>query len=123
MAEFSSKRHRLAREIECELDQLARVADIARRLSALSEAERRPWDAAAASKYVADLFLGFENLCKRRNRGLESDSEKKVDMCNVVHRRKAKARSARKRQKRLEERLRQKSIDLGKGVEESSDGE
>jgi hypothetical protein len=70
MAEFSSRRHRLAREIACELDQLARVADISRRLSALSEADRRPWDAAAASKYVADLFLGFENLCKRRYRYL-----------------------------------------------------
>ena len=70
MAEFSSRRHRLVREIELELNQLERVADIAGRLTAQSEADRRPWDAAAASKYVADLFLGFENLCKRRYRYL-----------------------------------------------------
>jgi hypothetical protein len=70
MAESSSRQHRLSREIECELAQLARVADMAGRLAAVPESERRPWDAAAASKYVADLFLGFENLCKRRYRYL-----------------------------------------------------
>jgi hypothetical protein len=70
MAECSSKRRRLAREIECELGLLQRVAEMASRLAALTPEERRPWDSAAAAKYVADLFLGLENLCKRRYRYL-----------------------------------------------------
>lgn len=32
----------------------------------MPEAERRPWDAAAAGKFIADLSAGLENLCKRR---------------------------------------------------------
>ena len=35
-------------------------------LAAVPVSERRPWDVAAAAKYVADLSLGLENLCKRR---------------------------------------------------------
>ena len=70
MEKSSSRRRRLVREIAYELDQLQRVAQTAAELSALSEQERRPWDAAAAAKYVADLYLGFENLCKRRYRYL-----------------------------------------------------
>jgi len=71
MAESFSKRRRLEREIELELDQLRRVAEMAGKLAELEPDERRPWDSAAAAKYVADLFLGLENLCKRRYRYLD----------------------------------------------------
>jgi len=56
----------LVEEVRHELQQLKQVADIAGRLAALPEAERRPWDSAAAAKFVADLVIGLENLCKRR---------------------------------------------------------
>ena len=71
MAQSSSKLRRLEREIALELDQLGRVAEMAGKLAALTPDERRPWDSAAAAKYVADLFLGLENLCKRRYRYLD----------------------------------------------------
>jgi len=71
MDESSSRQLRLVREIDCELQQLERVAEVAAQISALGESERRPWDSAAAAKYVADLFLGLENLCKRRLRYLD----------------------------------------------------
>lgn len=61
---------RIVREIEHELRQLERVAEIAICLSQVSESERQPWDSAAASKYISDVFLGLENLCKRRMRSL-----------------------------------------------------
>ena len=63
-------KQQLAREIEFELDQLRRSAETAAQLTAVSPDQRRPWDAAAAAKYIADLFNGFENLCKRRCRYL-----------------------------------------------------
>jgi uncharacterized protein YutE (UPF0331/DUF86 family) len=62
----SSKKARLAEEVNYELEQLQRLADSARELTAVPESERRPWDAAAAAKYVSDLCAGLENLCKRR---------------------------------------------------------
>jgi len=59
-------REKLTSEVRCELDHLRRTAAQAERLLALPAAERREWDAVAAAKYVADLWLGLENLCKRR---------------------------------------------------------
>jgi hypothetical protein len=83
MEESSSKLRKLKREVEFELEQLRRIAKLAEALAAVPSEERRPWDAAAAAKYVSDLFLGFENLCRRRYRymsvsepsGPESHSE------------------------------------------------
>lgn len=57
---------RLRQEIRFELEQLRRVAQQAAQLSAVPAGERHPWDSAAAAKYVHDLALGLENLCKRR---------------------------------------------------------
>jgi len=59
-------RERLAAEMDCEFDHLRRLAGQAEELARVPSAERRPWDAAAAAKYLADLSLGLENLCKRR---------------------------------------------------------
>ena len=61
---------KLVREIRYELDQLQRVANVAAELASVPPPERRAWDAAAAAKYVTDLSLGLENLCKRRCRYL-----------------------------------------------------
>lgn len=61
---------RLREEIHYELDQLREVAALAQRLSRLPVTDRRPWDSAAAAKYVFDLVLGLENLWKRRCRAL-----------------------------------------------------
>jgi hypothetical protein len=60
-------RDRLREEVRFELDQLRRVAEVARELADVPEAERRPWDAAAAAKYIFDLAMSLENLCKRRH--------------------------------------------------------
>jgi len=60
-------------QIEFELDQLQGVASLAAQLSSMDENERRPWDAAAAAKIVADLPAGLENLCKRRMKYLEQE--------------------------------------------------
>jgi len=65
------KRDKLKREIVCELDQLRRVAELSSKLSQVPADRRDPWDAAAAAKFVADLFLGLENLCKRRYKHLD----------------------------------------------------
>jgi hypothetical protein len=59
-------RERLTVELRCELDHLRQVAGRARRLIALPASDRREWDTVAAAKFVADLWLGLENLCKRR---------------------------------------------------------
>lgn len=59
-------KERLALELGCEFDHLRTLAEQAEALAGVPEVERRPWDAAAAAKYVSDLWLGFENLCKRR---------------------------------------------------------
>jgi hypothetical protein len=61
---------KLRAEVAYELDQLEQVADLATRLAALPAVDRRPWDAAAAAKYVYDLVLGLESLCRRRNAAL-----------------------------------------------------
>lgn len=61
---------RIANEIHFEIEQMQEVASLAVALSAVPENERRPWDVAAAAKFVADFFLGLENLCKRRYRFL-----------------------------------------------------
>ena len=59
-------RGEVAEEIAFELGQLRQVAEVASRLSAVAPEQRRPWDSAAAAKYITDLVLGLENLCKRR---------------------------------------------------------
>ncbi|MBI4560184.1 MAG: hypothetical protein HY706_21540 [Candidatus Hydrogenedentes bacterium] len=56
----------LIEEIRWELSQLRRLATVAAELAALPEAQRDPWDTAAAAKYAADVFNGLENLWKRR---------------------------------------------------------
>ena len=53
-------------EVQCELDQLRALAEQSQRLATAPEDERREWDAVAAAKYVADIWLAVENLCKRR---------------------------------------------------------
>ena len=58
-------RSRLAAEIEYEVGQLRKLAEHARQLSAIPEGERRPWDAAAAAKYIADISHALENMCRR----------------------------------------------------------
>ena len=59
---------KLAAEVTQELDQLRLVAEHAAELGRVPANERRPWHAAAAAKYAADLAGGLENLCKRRCR-------------------------------------------------------
>jgi len=67
------KSPKIVREIEHELQQLDRVAEVAVRLAEVPASRRKPWDSAAASKYISDVFLGLENLCKRRFRHLGRD--------------------------------------------------
>jgi len=57
---------KLAEEVRLQLAQLRQVAGVAADLANLPVGQRRPWDAAAAAKYISDLTLGVENLCKRR---------------------------------------------------------
>ena len=59
-------KEKLIAEIEYETAQLRNLAEHAGQLAAAPAQERRPWDVAAAAKYIADLWLGLENLCKRR---------------------------------------------------------
>ena len=66
MAKFCTKKAELAEEIRYELEQLRLLAAAAKELAAAAEQERRPWDAAAAAKYISDLCAGLENLWKRR---------------------------------------------------------
>jgi len=61
---------RLVQEIKYELGQLRQLGETAGQLSAIKASERRSWDSAAAAKYISDLVLGLENLCKRRNAAL-----------------------------------------------------
>jgi hypothetical protein len=61
---------KLAKEVEYEVKQLRTLAAFARELAAAPEGERRPWDAAAAAKYAADVCHGLENLCRRRYKAL-----------------------------------------------------
>lgn len=66
MQRFSMKKEKLKREILFELDQLKNLASQAEGLFLWPAEHRRPWDAAAAAKYVSDLVLCLENMCKRR---------------------------------------------------------
>jgi len=62
---------KLALEIQCELDQLRALAQQSSRLLAVTPTDRREWDAVAGAKYVADVWMAVENLCKRRYAALE----------------------------------------------------
>lgn len=66
MAKSFSRKARLIEEVQYELEQLGRLAASAKELAATGESLDYPWAAAAAAKYVSDLFAGLENLCKRR---------------------------------------------------------
>ena len=59
-------KNRLTVEIRFEVDQLHRLAIAVNEL--LESINGRPltWHAAAGAKYVSDLWMGIENLCKRR---------------------------------------------------------
>lgn len=59
-------RNRLAAEIRFEVDQLRRLAITVNELLESIKDRPLPWHAAAGAKYVADLWMGIENLCKRR---------------------------------------------------------
>lgn len=67
---------KLTAEVTQELDQLRRVAEHAAELAKVPPEDRRPWHAAAAAKYAADLVSGLENLCKRRYRSATCPSPK-----------------------------------------------
>jgi hypothetical protein len=56
----------LDQDIRFELVQLERLAKVSQDLIAVPPEARRPWDSAAAAKYIADFYAGFENLCKQR---------------------------------------------------------
>jgi len=62
---------RLATEIQFELEQLRRLATAVNQLLISIKGEPLPWHAAAGAKYVADIWMGIENLCKRRCSYLE----------------------------------------------------
>lgn len=64
-------RAELTAAIEHELTSLTRVAEMVVELLAAAGQDPRPWHAAAGAKYVADLFMGLENLCGRRYAFLE----------------------------------------------------
>lgn len=55
----------LTEEIGYELRQLERLSELAREMASVPPSERRPWDAMAAAKCVADVYRGLENLWKR----------------------------------------------------------
>ena len=59
-------KERLGLGINCELNHLRRLADVAKRMLAVPPEGRHEWDAWAAAKCITDLWMGFENLCKRR---------------------------------------------------------
>jgi len=59
-------RNRLAAEIRFEIEQLHRLAITANNLLESIHGKPLPWHAAAGAKYVTDLWMGIENLCKRR---------------------------------------------------------
>lgn len=58
---------RLESEIRFEVGQMRQLAVAATVLLQSIAGNPLPWHAAAGAKYVADLWLGFENLCKRRS--------------------------------------------------------
>jgi len=59
-------KERLALEIRFELEQLSRLADLVGEFQERIADDILPWHAAAGAKYVADLWNGIENICKRR---------------------------------------------------------
>lgn len=59
-------KEKLNLEVRHELEQLRHVAAQAKRLLAIAETDRREWETVAGAKFVADVWLGVENLCKRR---------------------------------------------------------
>ena len=59
-------KNRLATEIRFEIDQLRRLAVAVNELQKSIDGKPQPWHAAAGAKYIADLWMGIENLCKRR---------------------------------------------------------
>ena len=64
------KKDKLESEIRFELAQMDELSATAEELHAMAPHERRPWDSAAAAKFVADIAAGLENLCKSRYRYL-----------------------------------------------------
>ena len=75
-------RNRLAAEIRFEVDQLRRLAIAVNELLESIKGRPLPWHAAAGAKYVADLWMGIENLCKRRCVYLELPIPSGVDSHN-----------------------------------------
>jgi hypothetical protein len=63
-------KRQLEQEVRLELGRLQRTADAADKLRSSAGLNPPPWYAAAAAKYVADVFMGLENLWKRRCRYL-----------------------------------------------------
>lgn len=59
-------RNRLEVEIRFELEQLRRLSTTVNGFLESIKNDHLPWHAAAGAKYVADLWIGIENLCKRR---------------------------------------------------------
>ena len=66
MGKSCSRRDRLVEEVRYEIGLLRVLAAKSRELAAVPASERRPWDAAAAGKFISDVCAGLENLCKRR---------------------------------------------------------
>ena len=62
------KKTELSAEIRHELDCLGRVAQVAEALFREKRSDKSPWPAAAAAKYISDVFMGLENLWKRKCR-------------------------------------------------------
>jgi len=65
--------------IEQELTSLTRVSEVVAQLLEAAGQDLRPWHAAAGAKYVADLFMGLENLCGRRYAALGRERPKGPD--------------------------------------------
>ncbi|MFA5044265.1 MAG: hypothetical protein WC381_06575 [Kiritimatiellia bacterium] len=76
-------RDRLAAEIRFEVDQLRRLAIAVNEFLESIKGSPLPWHAAAGAKYVADLWMGIENLWKRRCVYLELPIPSGVDSHNV----------------------------------------
>jgi hypothetical protein len=64
---------RLTEEIEYELSQLSKLADTVKAFLVSIGLNPQPWHAAAGAKYISDLVIGLENLCKRNNRALQRE--------------------------------------------------
>jgi hypothetical protein len=64
-------KQRLERDVRLELGHLEKTAEAARDLCSNVGPNPSPLFSAAAAKYVADVFMGLENLWKRRCRYLK----------------------------------------------------